>query len=71
MHRVLIKNGRIIMIEPAMGFIPRVVYKIFHYEPNGFNLKISWDSIPKKIPPSNQYFAAISLPWRAFFLKTL
>jgi ubiquinone/menaquinone biosynthesis C-methylase UbiE len=70
-HRVLIKNGRIIMVEPAMGFIPRIVYKIFHYEPNGFNLKIKWNNIPKKIPLSNQYFAAQSMPWRAFFLKEL
>ena len=70
-HRVLIKNGRIIMVEPAMGFIPRIVYKIFHYEPNGFNLRIKWNDIPKKIPLSNQYFAAQSIPWRAFFLKEL
>ncbi len=70
-HRVLIKNGRIIMMEPAMGLIPRIIYKIFHYEPNGFNLKINWNNIPKKIPSSNQYFAAQSLPWRAFFLKEL
>ena len=70
-HKVLIKNGRIIMIEPAMGLIPRIVYKIFHYEPNGFNLRIKWNNIPKKIPLSNQYFAAQSIPWRAFFLKEL
>ena len=70
-HRVLIKDGRIIMIEPAMGLIPRIIYKIFHYEPNGFNLKIEWNNIPKKIPSSNQYFAAQSIPWRAFFLKEL
>jgi SAM-dependent methyltransferase len=70
-HRVLIKNGIIIMVEPAMGFIPRIIYKIFHYEPNGFNLKINWNNTPKKIPSLNQYFAAQSLPWRAFFLKEL
>ena len=70
-HRVLIKNGRIIMIEPAMGLFPRIIYKIFHYEPNGFNLKINWNHIPKKIPSLNQYFAAQSMPWRAFFLKEL
>jgi SAM-dependent methyltransferase len=70
-HRVLIKNGRIIMVEPAMGFIPRIIYKIFHYEPNGFNLKINWNDTPKRIPSLNQYFAAQSLPWRAFFLKEL
>ena len=70
-HRVLIKNGRIIMIEPAMGFIPRIIFKIFHYEPNGFNLKINWNDAPKRISSLNQYFAAQSLPWRAFFLKEL
>ena len=70
-YRVLIKNGRIIMVEPAMGFIPRILYKIFHYEPNGFNLKIEWNNIPKRMPSSNQYFAAQSIPWRAFFLKEL
>jgi ubiquinone/menaquinone biosynthesis C-methylase UbiE len=70
-HRVLIKNGRIIMIEPAMGFIPRIIYKIFHYEPNGFNLKINCNDTLKRIPSLNQYFAAQSLPWRAFFLKEL
>ena len=70
-HRVLIKNGRIIMMEPAMGLIPRIIYKIFHYEPNEFNLKIDWNNIPKKIPSSNKYFAAQSMPWRAFFLKEL
>ena len=59
------------MVEPAMGFIPRIVYKIFHYEPNGFNLRIKWNYIPKKIPLLNQYFAAQSMPWRAFFLKEL
>lgn len=70
-HRVLIKKGRIIMIEPAMGLIPRFIYKIFHYEPNGFNLKINWNHISKRIPSSNRYFAAQSLPWRAFFLRQL
>jgi hypothetical protein len=34
-------------------------------------LKIKWNNIPKRIPSSNQYFAAQSIPWRAFFLKEL
>ena len=70
-HRILIKDGRIIMIEPAMGLIPRLIYKIFHYEPNGFNLNIKWNDIPKKISSANRYFAAQSMTWRAFFLKEL
>jgi SAM-dependent methyltransferase len=71
MNRVLIKNGRLIMIEPAMGLIPRIIYKIFHYEPNGFNIDIKWNKIPSIIPKPKEYFAAQSLPWRAFVLKEL
>lgn len=68
-NRVLIKNGRVIMIKPAMGLIPRIIYKIFHYEPNRFNLKINWNSVVKKIPSANENFAAQSIPWRLFFLR--
>ncbi len=71
MHKVLRKGGRIIMIEPAMGIIPRVIYKFFHHEPNGFNIKIKWDDLPKKIPKKNSYFAAQSITWRAFHNKEL
>jgi SAM-dependent methyltransferase len=69
--RVLIKHGRLIMIEPAMGLIPRIIYKIFHYEPNGFNIKINKR---KKLPINfnfNKYFASQSFPWRIFFLNEL
>tara|TARA_B100000963_G_scaffold119932_1_gene104509 strand:- start:3892 stop:4629 length:738 start_codon:yes stop_codon:yes gene_type:complete len=70
-HRVLCNNGRVIMVEPAMGLIPRIIYKIFHHEPNGFDFKIEWDEKPKKIPGKNEYFAAQSIPWRAFIKKEL
>lgn len=59
------------MIEPAMGLIPRIIYKIFHYEPNGFNLKINYKKFSKKIPSTKSYFAAQSIPWRLFYLKEL
>ena len=71
MHSVLRKGGRIVMIEPAMGIIPRIIYKFFHHEPNGFDIKIKWNNIPKKIPKKNSYFAAQSVTWRAFFNKEL
>lgn len=71
MHRVLKKKGRIVMIEPAMGIIPRIIYKLFHHEPNGFNIKIEWNKIPKKKPKRNSYFAAQSITWRAFFNREL
>jgi SAM-dependent methyltransferase len=70
-ERVLIKNGKLIMIEPAMGLIPRIIYKIFHYEPNGFNIKINRC---KKLPINTnfkKYFASQSFPWRIFFLNEI
>ena len=70
-HRVLCDNGRVIMVEPAMGLIPRFIYKIFHHEPNGFDFKIEWDEKPEKIPGKKDYFAAQSIPWRAFIKKEL
>lgn len=69
--KVLIKNGKLIMIEPAMGFIPRIIYKLFHYESNGFNYKINWNKTSKKGLNKKKYFAAQSLPWRAFVMREL
>ena len=71
MHRALEKGGRVVMIEPAMGIIPRIIYKLFHHEPNGFNFLIKWDQIPKELPGKTSYFAAQSLTWRAFVKKEL
>ena len=69
MNRVLTSKGRIVMIEPAMGLIPKIIFKLFHDEPLGLNLKIKWNEIPKKIPNLSEYFAAQSIPWRAFIKK--
>lgn len=71
MHRTLEKGGRIVMIEPAMGIIPRIIYKLFHHEPNGFNFIIKWDEIPNELPGKMSYFAAQSITWRAFVKKEL
>lgn len=71
LHRVLCNNGRVILIEPAMGLVPRVIYKIFHHEPNGFNFKINWLDNPNQIPEKTDYFAAQALSWRAFVNEEL
>ena len=71
MYKALAENGRIIMIEPAMGLIPRLIYKLFHHEPNGFELDIQWETIPNSVPNKNDYFAAQSIPWRAFIKKEI
>ena len=71
MYKALVDGGRVIMIEPSMGLIPRIIYKLFHHEPNGFDLKINWNKIPSNIPSKKEYFAAQSIPWRAFIKKEL
>lgn len=65
MSRVLKKKGRIIMLEPSMGYIPRLIFHIFHKEPNGFNFKISTRlNIGLNL---DDYFAAQSYPYRIFY----
>jgi len=71
-NKKLKKNGKIIMIEPAMGLIPRIIYHFFHREPNGLNFNIKWNKIPKNnFFLKNNYFAVQSLSWRAFYRKEL
>jgi SAM-dependent methyltransferase len=71
MYRTLEHGGRVIMVEPSMGLIPRIVYKLFHHEPNGFNFRINWEKIPDELFDQSKYFAAQSIPWRAFIKKEL
>ena len=65
--RVLKTKGRLIMIEPAMGLIPRILFYFFHHEPNGFNYKINFNEFAYKENNHNQYFSAQSIPWRLFY----
>jgi SAM-dependent methyltransferase len=66
LHKILCQNGRVILVEPAMGLIPRLIYKFFHHEPNGFNLKIDTKEELDEIQNESQYFAAQALSWRVF-----
>ena len=40
--RVLAPGGRIIVFEPAMGLIGRIVFGNFHHEPLGLEEEIAW-----------------------------
>lgn len=70
LNSALCKNGRVILIEPAMGLLPRLIYKMFHHEPNGFDFKINWSEDSNQIQKKS-YFAAQALTWRAFVKKEL
>lgn len=58
--RVLVKNGKMIMIEPANSWWGRFVYTNFHHEP--FEPKGDW-TIPESGPLSG---ANGALPWIVF-----
>lgn len=58
--RVLVKNGKMIMIEPANSWWGRLIYKNFHHEP--FEPKSGW-TIPESGPLSG---ANGALPWIVF-----
>jgi SAM-dependent methyltransferase len=58
--RVLAKNGKLTMIEPANSTFGRFIYKNFHHEP--FDTKGDW-TIPSKGPLSG---ANGALPWIVF-----
>jgi SAM-dependent methyltransferase len=58
--RVLVKNGKMILIEPANSWWGRLIYKNFHHEP--FNPAGDW-TIPASGPLSG---ANGALPWIVF-----
>lgn len=58
--RVLAKNGKMIMLEPANSLWGRFIYKNFHHEP--FDVKGGW-TIPQDGPLSG---ANGALPWIVF-----
>jgi SAM-dependent methyltransferase len=58
--RVLVKNGKMIMIEPANSWWGRLIYKNFHHEP--FEPEGGW-TIPESGPLSG---ANGALPWIVF-----
>jgi len=53
--RVLKKEGRIIIFEPAMGLLGILVYGLFHHEPIGLRKKINWFADEKS---NKDYYAA-------------
>jgi len=64
--RALAPCGRVVICEPAMGFLSRIVYGLFHHEPLGFGKPIYWqppESLNLKDAP---YFAAQARAWRIF-----
>jgi SAM-dependent methyltransferase len=70
-HRVLRGEGRLILFDPAMGYLGRIIYGLFHHEPIGLRESITWYAPPNFKEGSQHYFAALGNCWRMFHKKLL
>lgn len=67
-HRVLVPGGRLILFEPAMSLLGRLVYTLGHHEPVAFDQPVEWFA-PAALDLGNPpYFAAQSRAHRLFVL---
>ena len=70
-QRVLVPRGRVIILEPAMSVVGRLVYGICHHEPLGFNTTLSDQLTDLNVADSTRYFAAQSSSHRIFVRREL
>jgi hypothetical protein len=64
--RVVMPRGRVILFEPAMGLLGKVVYGLFHHEPLGLDSTIELFPAPGNRPSKHGYYAAQGNAWRIF-----
>lgn len=66
-HRVLVPEGRLVIFDPAMGILGRVLYGLFHHEPLGLRDEIRWRAPADFSPDEMTYYAAQGNAHRIFF----
>lgn len=64
--RVVMPDGRLILMEPGFGWFGRFIYKRFHHEPLGFDHSVPWDAQDRFDPNAPGYYAAQANAWRIF-----
>lgn len=67
--RVLREGGKVVLFEPAMGWLGRLVYGCFHHEPLGLDKSITWEPEAGQQAALN-YYAAQGNCWRMFHNKS-
>jgi SAM-dependent methyltransferase len=65
-RRVLVPEGKLIILEPAMSLLGKIVYGKCHHEPVGFDIPLSAETADMSLPDANRYFAAQSSAHRIF-----
>lgn len=70
LHRVLVPGGRLVVFDPAMGLLGRIVLGLFHHEPLGLSQSIAWDAPANFDPHCHRYYAAQGNASRVFARPT-
>src|SRR5439155_1618562 len=65
-RRVLTRGGRLIIFDPAMGLLGRMVYGLFHHEPLGLMDDLPWWAPAGFSPDEMTYYAAQGNAHRVF-----
>jgi hypothetical protein len=64
--RVTRPGSRLIIFDHDMGWIPRLICRLFHHEPLGFAQALQWDPPADFDPWHSGYHAAIGKAFRCF-----
>ena len=64
--RVLRKGGRVILFEPCMSLLGRVIYGCFHHEPIAIKDPVTWHAESPEDTNEIDYYAAQSNAYRIF-----
>jgi SAM-dependent methyltransferase len=64
--RVVMPKGRVIVFEPAMGLLGRLVYGLFHHEAVALDAKIELFPPSGERATGHEYYAAQGNAWRIF-----
>jgi SAM-dependent methyltransferase len=65
-RRVLLPEGRLVIFEPGMGLLGRVILGTAHHEPLAMRQAIRWLPPPDWDPLNSTYYAAQGNSWRIF-----
>jgi SAM-dependent methyltransferase len=68
-RRVLAPGGRVIVFDPAISWTGRLAYGLFHHEPVGMGLPITWDAPAGFSPADADYFASQGAATRIFWRR--
>jgi SAM-dependent methyltransferase len=68
-RRVLAPGGRVIVFDPAISLSGRFIYGLFHHEPIGMGLPLTWDAPASFKAADADYFAAQGAATRIFWRR--